>query len=175
MIKKTFNDNWKVLKMDGGILGPQIMGYDEGKSVTLPHDAMIEERQKYDCPNSVSTGYYPGGVYRYTKRFFAPDEWRNKTISVEFEGSYMNTRVYLNGDYMGSCANGYSNFNIDLDKSLLYGEENELENSRSRHTERRRAEPKNLRKNTFDGWHPVYHQCLQRTFSFSGLQDVNQF
>lgn len=41
---------------------------------------------------------YPGGIYRYTKRFQVPKEWQNKTVSVEFEGSYGHTMVYLNGD-----------------------------------------------------------------------------
>lgn len=89
MIKALFNDDWKVSKIDGGILGPQIMGFGEGKPVTLPHDAMIEEKPRADCPNGSSTGYYPGGVYRYAKHFFAPAEWRNKTENnLSFENDF---------------------------------------------------------------------------------------
>ena len=126
MRRTLFNDNWKVTRLTGGILGMHIMGYGEGKEVTLPHDAMIEEERVPDCANGVSTGFYPGGIYRYVKRFYVPWEWAEKTVSIEFEGAYMNTRVYLNGDYMGGCAYGYSNFYISLDKGLLYGEENEI-------------------------------------------------
>ena len=126
MRRTLFNDNWKVTRLTGGILGMHIMGYGEGKELTLPHDAMIEEERVPDCANGVSTGFYPGGIYRYVKRFYVPWEWAEKTVSIEFEGAYMNTRVYLNGDYMGGCAYGYSNFYISLDKGLLYGEENEI-------------------------------------------------
>ncbi|MCM1234243.1 MAG: glycoside hydrolase family 2 protein [Ruminococcus flavefaciens] len=127
MKKTLFNNGWKFSKVGSGILGSHITGFAEGKLVTLPHDAMMEEEKKADCPNLYCTGYYPGGVYRYTKRFMVPAEWKNKTVIVEFEGAYMSAMVYLNGDHLLTHNNGYANFYVNLDQRLLYGEENELE------------------------------------------------
>lgn len=127
MRKIDFNLDWKVGKIDGKMLGQQINGFPEGKDIFLPHDAMIEEETERNSINGTQTAYYPGGYYRYTKEFFVPEEWEKKTLTLEFEGSYMNSRVYLNNDYVGSCHYGYSNFYIPLDKSLLYGQKNRIE------------------------------------------------
>lgn len=127
MNRVLFNNDWKVTKIDGMLLGPFITGFKEGKPVTLPHDAMIEEEKSEKCLNSFTTGYYPGGVYRYTKRFLVPEEWRDKTVTIELEGVYMSAFVFLNGEHMLTHNGGYSNFYVNLDSALLYGEENELE------------------------------------------------
>ncbi|MDO4275024.1 MAG: glycoside hydrolase family 2 TIM barrel-domain containing protein [Eubacteriales bacterium] len=127
MKKTSFNQGWKVSKIDGKILGQQINGFPEGREVTLPHDAMIEEKISADCINSTQTAHFPGGYYRYTKEFTAPPEWKNKTVTLEFEGAYMNSRVYLNNDHVGGCHYGYSNFYVELDHSLLYGKVNRVE------------------------------------------------
>lgn len=39
----------------------------------------------------------------------------------------MNSRVYLNNNYVGCCHYGYSNFYVNLDKHLLYGKKNRVE------------------------------------------------
>lgn len=127
MEKQRFNESWKVSRIDGKILGQQINGFPEGREVTLPHDAMIEEQLQRDCPNMTQTAHYPGGYYRYVKEFIAPVEWRDKKVTLEFEGAYMNSRVYLNNDYVGGCHYGYSDFYANLDKSLIYGKLNRIE------------------------------------------------
>lgn len=127
MKKTKFNQSWKVSKIDGKILGQQINGFPEGKSINLPHDAMIEESTDINSRNNTQTAYFPGGYYRYTKDFTAPEEWKDKIINLEFEGSYMNSRVYLNNNYVGCCHYGYSNFYVNLDKHLLYGKKNRVE------------------------------------------------
>ena len=44
------------------------------KSVTLPHDAMLEHPAHAESPNGGNTGYRDGGVYVYCKRFHVPVE-----------------------------------------------------------------------------------------------------
>lgn len=127
MKKIKINQGWKVSKIDGRMLGQQINGFPEGKEVNLPHDAMIEEEANADCLNNTQTAHLPGGYYRYVKEFTVPMEWKDKTISLEFEGSYMNSRVYLNHNYVGACHYGYSNFYVNLDQHFLYGKVNRVE------------------------------------------------
>nr|WP_035796091.1 hypothetical protein [Butyrivibrio sp. WCD3002] len=64
-------------------------------SVALPHDAMIHEDRDESTKNQHQTGYYPGCVYQYCKTFFAPAEWENRKVIIEFEGVYQHAQVYV--------------------------------------------------------------------------------
>ena len=127
MLRKQFNEDWTVSSSAGGSLAEAFLkGREEGKKVTLPHDAMVEEERTPDTRNGSQTGFYPGGMYQYEKKFFAPENWREETVILELEGAYMNARVYVNGDYAGGYPHGYSNFYVCLDHFLKIGQENEL-------------------------------------------------
>lgn len=61
MIRESFNENWHVTKDNpAGSRSP--VG-----PVTLPYDAMLLEERDPATPNSHHTGFYPGGIYRYSK------------------------------------------------------------------------------------------------------------
>lgn len=126
MIRKNFNDNWTLLDGQVSTAAAFLFLDGSGKNVHLPHDAMIHEERLEDTPNSQQTGFYPGGEYTYKKSFDVPAEWKEKTISLEFKGIYQTAMVYINGDFAGKNLNGYSNFYINLDGFLKYGEENEI-------------------------------------------------
>ena len=108
MKKQSFNTGWLC----------------NGQPVTLPHDAMIQEKRSADASNG-GHGYFPGGVYTYEKTFFAPLEWEDKTVLVEFEGVYKNATVSLNGEKLCFHPYGYTDFTVEL-VSLKYGAENTL-------------------------------------------------
>lgn len=108
MKKISFNNDWTC----------------NGVSVTLPHDAQILEKRTPDTSDG-GHGYFPGGVYTYTKTFVAPKEWENKKVLVEFEGIYKNSTVYLNDVEIGGHKYGYTCFAVELD-GLKEGEENTL-------------------------------------------------
>lgn len=117
MRKERINNDWMFWK-DGR----------EGEKlrVDLPHDAMLTEERVPDLSNGNATGFYPGGKYVYTKSLFGEESLCNKTVLVEFEGVYMNSRVFLNEEEVGGWIYGYTNFYVDLTDRLLMGEENEL-------------------------------------------------
>lgn len=128
MKRQSFMEGWTVRKNTGGSLAESFQaGKAQEKPVILPHDAMISEERTPDTKNGSQTGFYPGGVYHYRKKFEVPAGWEEKTVVMEIEGAYMNTRVYVNGDYAGGYPHGYSNFYIDLAPWLRAGEENEIE------------------------------------------------
>ena len=87
---------------------------------------MVHEERTPDTENGTQTGYWPGGLYTYTKKLHAPEEWRDKTAILEFEGVYMTAMVYVNGNLAATNLHGYSNFYVVLDKYLEYGQENEI-------------------------------------------------
>lgn len=99
---------------------------EDAKTVTLPHDAMREQPPRQDSPNGGNTGYHDGGNYVYVKRFQAPADWKSQTVTVKFEGVYMNALVYLNGQLVGKRPYGYSQFYVQLNDYLNYGGDNEL-------------------------------------------------
>ncbi|MFE4834558.1 glycoside hydrolase family 2 TIM barrel-domain containing protein [Arthrobacter sp. NPDC056691] len=120
MLRTSFNDGWTVhAEHDAGAppVGP----------VTLPYDAMLHEPRTADTPAGMGTGFHPGGRYRYTKRFQAPEQWRDRSVLVEFEGVYHRSEVYLNGELIGGRRSGYAVFHVPLTAQLRFGEENTLE------------------------------------------------
>ncbi|MBE7187606.1 glycoside hydrolase family 2 TIM barrel-domain containing protein [Jatrophihabitans endophyticus] len=94
--------------------------------MTLPHDAMLFERRDPNTPNGLNTGYYPGGVYHYSKTFIAPIDWEARWVAVQFEGVYTRSEVFLNGKRIGGRPSGYAEFLVELD-GLVIGGENLLE------------------------------------------------
>ena len=99
---------------------------ENARDITLPHDAMLERAPRSDSPNGGDTGYRDGGNYVYIKQFHAPEDYRDKLVSVKFEGVYMNALVYLNGQLVGKRPYGYSPFVVSLNDYLNYGGDNEL-------------------------------------------------
>lgn len=102
-------------------------GNEEGKTLlNLPHDAMLTEEREPNLLNGNATAFYPGGKYIYTKKLYGKEAFRNQKILLEFEGVYMNSAVYLNGEHVGGWIYGYTNFYVDLTDRFKIGEENEL-------------------------------------------------
>ena len=117
MKKTRIHDNWEFWK-DGSAANKQV--------IRLPYDGMLHEKRIPDMENGSGTAYFPGGKYYYSKKFFGKEEFRNKSVIVEFEGVYMNSTVLFNGEKVGGWIYGYTNFFVDLTGKIRLGEENEL-------------------------------------------------
>ncbi len=105
--------------------------YREGKEnevrkVHLPHDAMLEQERIPSLKNGSFTGFYPGGNYIYKKSIYGEEKFRGKKLILEFEGIYMDSTIYMNGEQIGGHVYGYSNFYVDLSDKMLIGKDNEL-------------------------------------------------
>lgn len=96
------------------------------REVIIPHDAMISEKRTEDSAGGINTGWFEGYDYIYEKEFEIPDEYEKQEISFEFEGVYHNAEVYLNGEKAAYRPYGYTNFYIDADPYLKYGEKNQI-------------------------------------------------
>ncbi|SHN39510.1 glycoside hydrolase family 2 TIM barrel-domain containing protein [Cryptosporangium aurantiacum] len=119
MRRTSFNEGWFVAEeaSSGAPVGP----------VTVPYDAMLFEPRNARTPNGFHTGFFPGGVYRYSKTFVAPEEWRDQHVLVEFEGVYLRSEVFLNGRLIGGRPSGYAEFTVPLHGGLEFGTDNVLE------------------------------------------------
>lgn len=117
MKKQKWNQNWYFWK-DGNENQKQL--------INLPHDAMLTEERVPELPNGNASGFYPGGKYLYEKIFMGEEILAGKVVLVEFEGIYMNSKVFLNHEEVGGWIYGYTNFYVDLTDKIRIGEENVL-------------------------------------------------
>ncbi|WP_242875488.1 glycoside hydrolase family 2 TIM barrel-domain containing protein [Anaerobium acetethylicum] len=125
MLEKKFNDSWKFW-IDKNAFALVWNTPEDAREITLPHDAMIEKEAYAESNNKGNAGYRDGDVYNYVKTIDIPKEYRDKTVSLKFEGVYMNAFVYINGELAGKCPFGYSTFYVPANEFLKYGEENEI-------------------------------------------------
>jgi beta-galactosidase len=66
-------------------------------------------------------GYYPGGVGWYRKAFRLPAAAQGRRVTVEFDGVYMNSTVWVNGVEVGRRPYGYVSFAYDVTARLVSG------------------------------------------------------
>ena len=125
MREQKWNNDWKFwIDKDSFALVWNIP--EVARDVTLPHDAMIEKPANPDSLNGGNTGFRDGDVYTYVKMLHAPEEYREKTVTLKFEGVYMNAFVYVNGQLAAKSPFGYTTFYAPLNDFLKYGEDNEI-------------------------------------------------
>ena len=117
MKKIDFNQAWTFCRVGEETVKREVM---------IPHDAMISEKRTEDSAGGINTGWFEGYDYIYEKEFEIPDEYEKQEIRFEFEGVYHNAEVYLNGEKAAYRPYGYTNFYIDADPYLKYGEKNQI-------------------------------------------------
>lgn len=118
MLRIDFNHDWNIAKEGSP---------DKAQPVTLPHDAMVHEERNQDAVTGAAGGYFPGGRYLYTKKFFVPKEAAGESWLVEFEGACLDSYVYLNKSFVLSNHSGNRGFVADLTPYLKPGQDNLLE------------------------------------------------
>ena len=96
-----------------------------GKTVTLPHDAMLAEPRTALSAGGTNTGWYEGYDYEYRRTLTVPENTLADTHILEFEGVYHNAEVWLNGQKAAFRPYGYTNFYVDC-APYLHAGENEL-------------------------------------------------
>ena len=96
-----------------------------GKTVTLPHDAMLAEPRTALSAGGTNTGWYEGHDYEYQRTLTVPENELADTHILEFEGVYHNAEVWLNGQKAAFRPYGYTNFYVDC-APYLHAGENEL-------------------------------------------------
>lgn len=122
--KQLFDNDWRFFL--GDTAGASLREFQDHswRSLDLPHDWSIEGLVSPKNPAGGDGGYYPAGIGWYRKSFLVPSEWNGKSISVYFEGVYMNAEVFINGVSMGVYPYGYSSFSYQLTPHIKLGEVN---------------------------------------------------
>ncbi len=94
------------------------------EDVTLPHDWSVHKPFSKDY--SSGTGYLCGGIGWYRLHLPFKPEWQGKSISINFDGIYKNSRVYFNSYYLGERPNGYVSFSVDVTEFASFERDNIL-------------------------------------------------
>lgn len=93
------------------------------RNLTLPHDWAFELGYSRTGAQKSQGGYMGGGVAWYRKHLpFTEEELAGKEFSIFFEGVYMNSEVWVNGNYLGLRPYGYISFRYDIGRYLHPGD-----------------------------------------------------
>jgi beta-galactosidase len=120
--KVKFDFDWKFAL--GDIYHAKDAAFDDAqwRTLNVPHDWSVEG--EFEAKNASCTGYLPGGIGWYRKSFDVPESYRGKTVSIQFDGVYNNSEVWINGHYLGVRPYGYISFHYNLTPYLQIGKKN---------------------------------------------------
>lgn len=106
--KILFNNEWEFAKSDLKNVSSEELKFE---AVDIPHDWLIYN----------TMDLYENSIGWYRKKF----EYFNKEgneILLCFDGVYMDSTLYINGEFAGEWKYGYSYFEHDITDKLIYGE-----------------------------------------------------
>ena len=117
----------------GAGLGAAAVKFDDKawRSLDLPHDWAVE--LPFDKNGNITHGYkaigrnFPAAsVGWYRKTFKIPASDRGRHITLDFDGVFRDSQVWINGFYLGREASGYNSFGYDITAYLNYGGDNTI-------------------------------------------------
>lgn len=128
-----FDEGWRFMRGDEANAHQQNYNDAAWRKVDLPHDWSIE-----DLPNQNEdsvrgpflksavggqfTGFTVGGIGWYRKTFTLAKNALNKNVTINFDGVYMYSDVWVNGHHLGNHPYGYSPFSYNITQWLTGGE-----------------------------------------------------
>lgn len=111
--------------------GPASPNFDDRawRSLDVPHDWAVEQPFSKDASHShgyktVGWKYPENSVGWYRKSFTIPASDLGRKITIQFDGVFRNSIVWVNGFYLGLEHSGYMGFEYDITDYLNYGGEN---------------------------------------------------
>ena len=113
--KVEFNQNWH-FKLNANAKDAVKPDADvtSWKKLDLPHDWSIYNDFDHNSPAQNEGGQLNGGDAWYRKTFKLDEEDLNKNVRITFDGVYMDSQVYVNGQLVGHYPNGYNQFSYDI-------------------------------------------------------------
>lgn len=126
--KTLINDGWKFKLMDNSVSldvrnfeAPELNDKD-WQTLRLPHDWSIEFKFDKNAESGNDGAYLPTGTGWYRRNLKIDKESLENKLQLYFEGAYMKTSVYVNGDLVGTNPYGYSSFFVDITPFVKEGD-----------------------------------------------------
>lgn len=121
-----FNWDWKFQLGETADASAVTLDDSGWRTLNLPHDWAIEGDFDEKNPSGTGGGALPGGIGWYRKTFELDEADAAKKIFIDFDGVYMNSEVFINGQSVGKRPFGYISFEYDLTPYVKFGEKNVL-------------------------------------------------
>ena len=121
--RKNFDAGWRFILADSAQMATPTYNDTHWRILDLPHDWAIEGDFYAGNPSGAGGGALPGGIGWYRKHLSLDCEAvPGSRYFIEFDGVYMNSTVYVNGQEVGHRPYGYSSFEYDITKYLKQGD-----------------------------------------------------
>ena len=123
--RQCFDKSWRFVLADSVQMSQTDYNDAWWHCLDVPHDWAIEGDFYVGHPSGASGGALPGGVGWYRKHFSLGDcetPMKETRFFLEFDGVYMNSTVYINGQEAGHRPYGYSSFELDITPYVREGE-----------------------------------------------------
>ncbi|MGD0839197.1 MAG: glycoside hydrolase family 2 TIM barrel-domain containing protein, partial [Polyangia bacterium] len=116
----SFDAGWKFHL--GDVTGAQASSYDDSSwtALSVPHDYSITMSFDESSPAGAGGGYLNGGVGWYRKSFTLPAGSSGQRSIIQFDGTYMDSTVYMNGTQICARPYGFSSYECDFTSSASF-------------------------------------------------------
>ena len=118
--RQTFDADWRFILADSAQMSKAEYNDSFWRRLNVPHDWAREGDFYAGNPSGAGGGALPGGVGWYRKTFNI-SQLTTDCYFLEFDGVYMNSTVYVNGQKVGFRPYGYSSFEYDITPYLKQG------------------------------------------------------
>ena len=119
--RQNFDADWLFVLGDSAQMSQVDYNDSYWRRLDVPHDWAVEGDFYVGHPSGAGGGALPGGIGWYRKHFSLTSVVDRKYF-LEFDGVYMNSTVYVNGQEVGFRPYGYSSFEYDITPYVKEGE-----------------------------------------------------
>ena len=131
--RQCFDKNWRFTLGDSIAMAKADFDDSKWRILDVPHDWAIEGDFYVSNPSGAGGGALPGGIGWYRKHFDVSHLLKARgrgesgkpsvhRFFIEFDGVYMNSTVYVNGQEVGHRPYGYSSFEYDITPYVREGD-----------------------------------------------------
>ncbi|MBN2526919.1 MAG: glycoside hydrolase family 2 protein [Deltaproteobacteria bacterium] len=122
----SLDNEWKFHL--GNASGAENQMFDDSsfEDLNVPHDWSVALPFNQNSAAGAGGGYLDGGLGWYRKYFSLSQGDAGQKIYVQFDGVYMDSTVWLNGNEVCNRPYGYSSFECDITDEVVFDGENVL-------------------------------------------------
>ena len=121
--EKNLNNNWKfILDNDNPEFSNIAVDDTDWTTLDIPHDWSFQKGVRNGGDQGQGGGYHDGGIGWYRKTINVNKSSLQNVSYLCFDGVYMNSEVWVNGNYLGKRPYGYISFRYNITKYLNEGE-----------------------------------------------------
>jgi len=118
-ITQDFDADWRFSK--GDFASGMMPAFDDStwRPLNVPHDWSSEG--PFSAEFGSGNGFAPGGLGWYRKHFSLAADQKDKVVTLEFDGVYDWSEVWVNGQLVAGRPYGFSSFQADVTPYVRFG------------------------------------------------------